>query len=147
MDLRVILGAAGACLAGGFLPWINSEVVVVGAAVLTPAEGLPVLVLACTAAQMLAKCSLYAITRWAPDKLPQRAQKLLAKVEKFRERRKTLALTVVLSSLVGLPPFYLVTLACGTLRVPFALFGIGGFTGTAIRYGALAWGAEIVTGG
>jgi hypothetical protein len=37
-----------------------------------------------------------------------------------------------------LPPFYLVTLAYGMLRVPFVLFAIAGFAGTISRYGVLA---------
>jgi len=139
MDMSILLGAAAACLAGGVMPWINSEVAVAGAAVLLPTSAGPALVLLCAAAQMTAKCGLYGVTRWAPDRLPDRARLLLARVEHYRERRRILGLAVFSGAFVALPPFYLVTLACGVLRVPFVLFAVAGMAGTAARYGLLVW--------
>ena len=145
MDVNVLIGAALTCVAGGFLPWINTEIVVIGAAILMPPSALPALVIGCALGQMAAKCSLYGVTRWAPDRLPTRARKLLARAERYRERRRLLALAVFPGSLVAIPPFYLVTLACGMLRVPFALFAVAGLLGTAMRYGFLVW-ASIALG-
>ena len=139
MDMSVVLVAGLTCFVGGLLPWINSEVAVVGAALLLPAGAGPALVLACTLGQMAAKCALYGVTRWAPERLPARAKRLIDRVERYRERRVLLGLAVLSSALVALPPFYLVTLACGVLRVRFALFTLAGIAGTAVRYGALAW--------
>lgn len=139
MDVSVLIGAAAACLAGGVLPWINSEIAVAGAAALLPASAVPALVLLCTAAQMTAKCGLYGVTRWAPERLPARGRRLLERVERFRDRRRILGLAVFSGALVAVPPFYLVTLACGVLRVPFVVFAIAGLAGTATRYGLLVW--------
>ncbi len=50
-------------------------------------------------------------------------------------------------SLTSLPPFYLVTLACGVLRVPFLLFAVAGLGGTVSRYGLLVWLAAAVRAG
>ena len=141
MDVSIVISAALACLIGGVLPWINSEVAVVGAAVLLPREAIPILVVSCTATQMLAKGGLYSLTRWAPDRLPERAQRLVAKAERFGRRPHLLVAAAFSGALVALPPFYLVTLACGTLRVPFALYAAAGVAGTAVRYGALIWAA------
>ena len=141
MDANVLLGAALTCVAGGILPWINTEVVVIGAAMLIPSSALPALVTGCALGQMSAKCALYGVTRWAPERLPARARQLLSRVERYRERRRLLALAVFSGSLVAIPPFYLVTLACGVLRVPFALFAVAGLSGTAMRYGFLVWAA------
>lgn len=139
MDASVLIGAAVAVAAGGILPWINSEVVVVGAALLTPESGLPALVLACSAAQMSAKAVLYGVVRWVPERMPGRVRRFADRVDVFRERRGFLVLAVFSGSAVALPPFYLVTLACGVLRVPFVLFAIAGLAGTISRYGFLAW--------
>jgi membrane protein YqaA with SNARE-associated domain len=147
MDAGVLIGAAATVALGGIFPWINGEVVVAGAALLTPQSGLPVLVLACAAAQMSAKAVLYAVTRWVPERLPARARQFATRVEAFRERRGLLVLAVFSGSAAAIPPFYLVTLACGMLRVPFALFAIAGLAGTISRYGALAWFAAAIAAG
>lgn len=145
MELSVLLGAAAACLAGGVLPWINSELAVVSASLLLPEAMLPALVLGCAGGQMTAKCGIYGLTRWAPHRLPERARRLLDRVEAYRERRRLLGLAVFSGALVAVPPFYLITLACGVLRVPFAVFAVAGLAGTTARYGLLAWAALTVT--
>ena len=139
MDASLLIGAAVTVALGGILPWINGEVVVAGAALLTPQSGLPVLVLSCSAAQMSAKAVLYGVIRWMPERMPARARRFTSRIEAYRKRRGLLVLAVFSGSAVALPPFYLVTLACGMLRVPFALFAIVGLAGTISRYGFLAW--------
>ena len=138
MDFGILIGAALTCAVGGILPWINAEVVVVGAALLLPPAGLPALVLACAVGQMSSKSAVYAASRWMPECLPERARKLLARAERYRERRVLLATAVFSGALAALPPFYLVTLASGMLRVPFPVFLVAGLSGTAARYGLLA---------
>ncbi len=142
MDAGVVFGAALGCVVGGVLPWVNAELVLLAAAVLLPREALVPLVLACALGQMCAKASLYGITRWAPERLPKRARAALARVERYRERPALLAAAVFFGSAVSVPPFYLVTLASGVLRVPFVLFALAGLGGTAARYGVLVWAAR-----
>lgn len=136
-----MVGAATACLVGGVLPWINSEIAVVSASLLLSEATLPALVLACAAGQMTAKCGLYGVTRWAPHLLPSRARGLLDRAHRYGRRRHLLAIGAFTGALVAIPPFYLVTLACGVLRMPFALFAVAGAAGTTIRYGLLVWAA------
>lgn len=57
------------------------------------------------------------------------------------------AATVALGGIFPWINFYLVTMACGMLRVPFALFAIAGLVGTISRYGLLAWFAASLAGG
>ena len=147
MDTSVLIGAAATVAVGGIFPWINGEVVVTGAALLTPERGLPALVLACSASQMSAKVALYGVTRWVPERMPARARELASRVEAFRERRGLLVVAIFSGSAISIPPFYLVTLACGMLRVPFALFTIAGLAGTISRYGFLAWLAASLAAG
>ena len=147
MDATIVLGAAATVAVGGILPWINAEVVVAGAALLTPRSGLLPLVLACSAAQMSAKAVLYGVIRWVPERMPARARGLASRVEPFRERRALLVVAIFSGSAIAIPPFYLVTLACGMLRVPFALFAIAGLGGTISRYAFLAWFAAALAAG
>ena len=147
MDTGLLIGAVATVAVGGILPWINGEVVIAGAALLTPQSGLPTLVLACAAAQMSAKAVLYGVIRWVPERMPARARRLTSRIEAYRKRRGLLVLAVFSGSAIALPPFYLVTLACGMLRVPFALFAIAGLAGTISRYGLLAWFAAALAAG
>lgn len=146
MDLGILLGAVATVALGGIFPWINGEVVVAGAALLTPSGGLPALVLGCASAQMSAKAAVYGLTRWMPERMPAKARGLVARVEAYRGRRGLLVLAVLSGSGVSLPPFYLVTIACGALRVPFPLFVAVGLAGTASRYAVLVWVAARVAG-
>lgn len=137
MEPGIVIGAALTCALGGVFPWINSEIVILGAVVLVPPAALPMLVGACAVGQMSTKAGVYGVTRWAPHILPDRARTLLDKAERYRDRRGMLVGAVFLGSAVSLPPFYLVTLASGLLRVPFALFFAVGLCGTAVRYSVL----------
>jgi membrane protein YqaA with SNARE-associated domain len=55
--------------------------------------------------------------------------------------RRSAALLLLTSAGIGLPPFYVVTLAAGALRVSPALFVITGTFGTVARYAVIVWGA------
>ena len=143
MDTGILLGAAVGCAVGSILPWINSELVLLGAAAALPSGGLPTLVAVCVVSRMLAKSTLYGVTRWAPERLPRRAREALGRAERFRHRRRLLTAAVFLGSSLSLPPFYLVTLASGLVRVPFLLFAFAGALGTTVRYGGLVWLARL----
>lgn len=144
MDAGILMGAAVGCAVGTILPWINTELVLLGAAVAMPSTGLPALVAVCVVARMIATVTLYGVTRWAPDRLPRRAREALGRAEQYRRRRGLLAAAVFFGSSLSVPPFYLVTLASGLVRVPFAVFALAGLSGTAVRYGLLVWLARAV---
>jgi len=139
MDPSVVIGAVMVCALGGVIPWINTEVAVIGAVLLVSPSALPVLVIACALAQMSAKAALYGVTRWAPHKLPARARAFLARAEKYRDRQRLLGVAIFSGAFIAIPPFYIVTLACGLVRVPFLLFLAAGIAGTALRYSFVAW--------
>lgn len=146
MDVTVLLGAALTCALGGVFPWIAADAAVVGAALLLPPEALPALAILCGTAQMGAKSGLYALARWSPERLPAKAHVMLARASELRARhRRAIGLAVFTGALTSVPPFYLVTVACGTTRVPFSLFATAGLAGNVIRYGAVAWAAQAIT--
>jgi membrane protein YqaA with SNARE-associated domain len=147
MDAGVALaGAIGVCVVGGFLPWVNAEAAVVGAALLLPRQAVPLLVMGAALAQVAAKGTLYGLARWAPRGMPRRARAQLERISGLARRRRSLTLTVLASSTVGVPPLYLVTLACGTAAVPFGAFLSAAFVGTVVRYAVLSLAMVLVRG-
>jgi len=147
MGSGVIVGAALAAAAGSVFPWISGEAVVAGAALMVPDSQLIALVVGCAVAQMAGKLGIYAMARWAPERMPERARRLLARTDRFRARPALLVWATATGSMVALPPFYLVTLASGVLRVPIAHFAIAGLCGTLARYGVVAFIAQSLTTG
>ena len=143
----ILAGALAACVVGGFVPWVNTEAVVVGAALLLPREALPLLVLGAAGTQVLSKGALYGLARWAPRAMPRRARARLERISALAARRRSLHLTVLASSTVGVPPFYLVTLACGTVAVPPGAFLAAAFLGTAVRYAVLSAATVLLRAG
>jgi membrane protein YqaA with SNARE-associated domain len=143
----VIVGAFLACVVGGLLPWLNTEIVVTGAALLLTPPEIALLVSLATVGNMLAKTGVYGLARWAPHRLPEKARKFLSKPDRLGKGGWAVSLTLLASSTAGLPPFYLTTLAAGALRVPLVIYGTMGFAGTAIRYGVLATGAALASAG
>jgi len=147
MTEHVILGAFVGCLLGGLLPWINSEVIVGGAALALAVEQAAWLAVAAAAGQMIAKTGVYCLARWAPGRLPRRMRAALERADVLRRSRRATTLTVLASSCVSLPPFYLVTLAAGVVRVPLLVFAGAGLTGTFLRYAVLIAGATAAKSG
>jgi len=137
--LSAVAGAAITCMAGGILPWINAELVVVGTSLLLPTEAVVLLVVCCAAAQVASKSVIYGLARWAPHRLPRRAVGLLRRAEAYRDRRGTLAALTLSGAVIALPPLYIVTLACGLVRVRFGVFVLAALAGTILRYAILVW--------
>jgi membrane protein YqaA with SNARE-associated domain len=141
MSGTFIGGAFLSSVISGLVPIVNGEVVAAGAALAaSPDTRLPVLA-ACVAGQMLAKICLYGLARYSPERLPRRARHALAGAREVPLGRRSTALMVLASAGIGLPPFYVVTLAAGALRLSPALFVIAGTCGTVARYAVIVWGA------
>jgi membrane protein YqaA with SNARE-associated domain len=142
MEPAYILWAAfGSCAISGVVPLVNAELVV-GAAVLAlpPQYRLP-LVIVCAVGQMIAKAGIYAGSRWLPDRfIAGRAPTYDAAVAKLKRHRGIGRAVVFGSAFVGLPPFYIVSVACGALRYDATAFIVFGLLGRALRFGAVAGG-------
>jgi len=143
----ILWGALVACVVAALLPWANAEAAIVGATLLLPREALPLLVLGAAAAQVTAKSAVYGLARWAPDRMPARARATLARVHTLARRRSALTVTVLASSALGVPPFYLVALACGAAAAPLGAFVAAAFAGMVLRYGVLAGAVALAWGG
>lgn len=122
------------------VPWVNAEALMLSS---VPLAGCPTevaaLVALATLGQMTGKTVIYWTSRHSTR---PRAPRVQATIDLWREhlrQRPRSALTVMLiSSAVGLPPFYIVTIAAGVLNVTFARFLAVGTIGRLVHFGLLA---------
>jgi membrane protein YqaA with SNARE-associated domain len=134
------------CLIGGFVPIVNAEVYVASAGALADRAAILPLVVAATLGQMTAKTAIFlgghGLLRLPAAKESVRMQRVLARA---RAWRGPIELFVFVSAVVGIPPFYIVSLLGGTLNLSVARFIALGFTGRLIRFFLIAWGAHAAT--
>jgi len=135
----------GVAFLSGFLPLVNIEAYLVSAVVMGGAASWVSLVIACTLGQMAAKCLIYFSGRGLL-KLPYpRHGGKREKIEAWLRRREGQAGGVLfVSALVGFPPFYLLSLLAGSLRIPFAVFLAAGVPGRFIRFALFAWFPQVM---
>ena len=97
--------------------------------------------------QMISKTALFALARWAPAKLPERARTALGRATgPVQERGGALWSLVFASAAIGFPPFYGTSLASGAVGMRLSPFITAGGLGRFLRFGALAWAAAAVGG-
>ena len=135
----MILTYFALAVASAVFPGVNAELIVLSLPAVAPSKAaLLVLLLVATAGQMTGKCFLYWAGRKGNRVLPDRAAKALARWRERLEARPTRAVVLVLvSSIVGLPPFYIMTLLAGALRMNFLVYLTAGTAGRLVRFGAL----------
>lgn len=137
---EILTGLLVGTAVSGVLPLVNAELLVVAAAAVVPGPALPLVVAVSAIGQMSAKTLLFSLARWAPAKLPVKARARVEKAsEAVSERGGAVSSLVFTSATLGFPPFYGVSLACGTLRMPLLPFILSGTAGRAVRFGVLAW--------
>jgi membrane protein YqaA with SNARE-associated domain len=135
----VVLGCFGLTVASAVFPWLNAELIVLSLpAFATSRSALVLLVLVATAGQMTGKCVVYWTGRKGDRIVSGRAGQTLSKWRERLEKRPARALALVLvSSMTGLPPFYIMTLVAGTMKMSFPRYLVAGATGRLVRFGAL----------
>lgn len=137
---EVLGGLFVATAVSGVVPLVNAELLVVTAAAALPAVAIPFVALAATAGQMSAKLSLFALARWAPSRLPDKARRALERATRSLEARGGAVWSLVfVSATTGVPPFYGTSLAAGSLGVRTSSFVTSGCCGRIVRFGVLAW--------
>lgn len=138
-ELGIYGGTLVVCFVGGLVPLINAEVWLVGLAVsVATVAPLPLVVALAAIGQLTAKSLLYLGARGATGIAPGRYQTAMARArgQIVRWRRKPLAV-LWLSTTVGLPPLYLVSIAAGALEVRFRTFVLVGLVGRTLRFGVV----------
>lgn len=121
----------------GLIPFvINIEAYLIAVAALAHASPVP-MVGTVTAGQMTAKLILYLTGMGALNLRFVRREKMAKAAAAFEKHRAHSMGVVGFSALVGLPPFYAVSLLAGALRLPLFQFMIVGTMGRVIRFGAV----------
>lgn len=142
MEVALLSSAFVASVVSGFIPFVNAEVVVAGAAVAAPPGYMIPVIVVCSVGQMLAKVALYAGMRWLPERLPAKATQRLDRASEKVKKLEQAGLTLVLvSAVVGLPPFYLISLAAGAMKLNLTGFIVTGTVGRGVRFAIIAYGA------
>jgi membrane protein YqaA with SNARE-associated domain len=136
-----VLAYYALAIVSAVVPWVNAELVMVSA---VPLAGSPLqltgLVVAVSLGQMTGKSVMYWLSRRSAARPTwTRWQR---SVDAWRARFDTrpvaaLALTFV-SALIGIPPFFIVSIAAGAVRVAFGWFLAVGIAGRLLHFGAVA---------
>ena len=118
------------CIAGAVIPFINTEVYVLSVAALSPQAFLVPLVVAATVGQMLGKLFMFYAGRGIVHVRSPRVQRGVTALRVRLESRPVLAKLVLFSSAtVGIPPLYVMAVACGTIGMGVLSFFTIGFVG------------------
>jgi membrane protein YqaA with SNARE-associated domain len=121
------------------VPWVNAEVIVLSLPALASSRwALLVLVLVATAGQMTGKLVIYWAGRGgARMPSPKVAAALDTWAPRFSAGGGRAAGLIVLSSAVGIPPFFVTTLLAGAVRMDMTTFLVAGTCGRIMRFGTL----------
>jgi membrane protein YqaA with SNARE-associated domain len=125
--------------ASSLLPVSPIEAILVALSASAPPSLLVPLTVLATLGHMASKTLVYLGSRRTTPLVTARHRAALERVRALLLRRRRMQLlTVLLSAVGGLPPFYLVTVCCGALRLPLRDFLVAGTLGRGLRFGALA---------
>lgn len=146
--IGALLATFGVCLLSAVVPFVNAELYLLAAAAVASSRLVPALVVAAALGQMLGKSFMYYAGRGALRLPSERLRRMVATVERrYRQEGAAGAAiggTVILASAsLGLPPFYVVSIACGVLRIPFAQFFVLGLLGRLVRFGVVVLGPQL----
>ncbi len=111
------------------------------------------LALAATVGQMLGKVGFFLLGRgstewaWVRRRLAKgKGEERLARLTRAAERRPwSTWLVLAASAVVGIPPFAIVSVLAGQLRVPLSVFLVIGSAGRFVRFAAIVLGVESVS--
>jgi membrane protein YqaA with SNARE-associated domain len=131
-----LLATFGFCIVSAVIPVANAELYLLSAAALAPRELALPLAVAGALGQMVGKTLMYLAGRGAVRLPGTRMRRALEQVRtQYKDRGAIGGVVLFTSAAAGLPPFYIVAVAAGVVRVPIAQFVTIGLIGRAIRFG------------
>jgi membrane protein YqaA with SNARE-associated domain len=128
-------------IVSALVPWVNGEVILLSFSALahSPLER-ALLVLSTSAGQMTGKCILYWAAKGVIPLGSGRVKETVTKWKgRFEQSPSKLLSLVFVSSAVGIPPFYVITILAGVFRVRFGPFFTVGACGRLVRFGVIAF--------
>jgi membrane protein YqaA with SNARE-associated domain len=141
---------AGGCyllaLVSALVPWVNAEVLMLAALPFARSPlHLALLVALMTLGQMTGKSAMYWCSRRAALRPTLRMRNTMTRWTARLDRHPRWALGVVLvSSAVGIPPFYIVSIVAGALNIAFGRFLVVGTLGRLVHFAALALVPQLI---
>ena len=149
-----VLGLFAVSVASALVPLINVEAYLVGLVALTGSDAVWLLSLVCGVGQMVGKVVWYYLganaLKWGWVRRKVEKPKAQAKLELWRARthdRPSFAAGLVLvSAVTGFPPFAIIAVLAGQLRMNLTMFIVVGTAGRTLRFAAVLGGAGWVTG-
>ena len=139
------------CCASAFLPLVNAEAYLAASAVTARFGGVWGLAAAAAMGQMAGKSVFYLAgqrsTQWRWLRRREiRWTSRLARLEEWAGGRPMAGAALLLvSATSGLPPFALVSVLAGRMRLPFGTFLLAGFTARWVRFAAVVGAAGWIT--
>lgn len=146
-----VVSVAGSAVASALVPLVNIEAIV---ALATTEGDAPVwvVVLVASVGQMLGKLVWYVggreLERFGFVARRMAKPRARASLDRWRARTEGrpwfTAGVLLLSSVVGVPPYAVIAVLAGALRVPLLVFLVTGLVGRAVRFAAVAGGTAAV---
>lgn len=137
--LALWITTLGVCLLGAIVPFVNTEIYLVTVAALAPRGFVAPLVVAATLGQMIGKVAMFYAGRGVGRVRSERVQRGVAKLrERLGGRPWAAKLVLFGSATVGLPPLYVMAVACGTLGMGVVSFFLIGSAGRLIHFAVVA---------
>lgn len=135
----VCLTTFAVCVAGAIIPVINTEIYLLSAVALSPPGYLVPLVLTATLGQMVGKVAMFYGGRGVLRIKQERVRRGVEKLRSMLEHRPWTSRAVLFSSAtVGLPPLYVMSVACGTIGMSVITFFVIGMVGRLLHFAAIA---------
>lgn len=133
--LAVWLTTFGVAVLSAVIPVVNIEIYLLGASALAGREMVIPLIVAGTLGQVIGKIALYYAGTGALKIPGKRLQAALQKMNtQMQERPRMGGALVFASATLGLPPYYLVTLAAGAAKMNLPMFLGVSLVGRLIRF-------------
>ena len=137
--LALWLGTFGVCVVGAVVPFVNTEIYLLSVSALSPRAFVAPLVVAATVGQMTGKVAMFYAGRGVLRIRGERLRGGLAALRARLEARPTAAKLVLFgSATVGVPPLYLMTVACGAVGMGIVPFVVIGTVGRLIHFTVVA---------
>lgn len=128
-----------ASLTSALVPVVNAELVVVAAALASPPQWAAAIALVGAVGQVTGKIALYAAGRAGRAAIAgRRATAVQGLATRLEGRPARLTATILVSAVIGLPPFLLMSVAAGILRMRLVAFLFLGILGRFVRFFVLA---------
>ncbi len=133
------------CFVSALVPFVNAEAYLLLISVMNINHF--AIIFPAALGQMLGKTVMYYLGRMAGNLVPE---KYNVPIEKARTKLKTwkygIPAFVFISASTGFPPFYAVSILCGTLRSSFIGFFSSGIVGRLVRFGLIVFAPLLIKG-